>query len=119
MGSVLVIDDEPDVRDLVADMLASSGHRVTVASGGREGLARLRERAYDLVLTDLAMPDVGGWEVARAVKTVRRDIPVLLLTGLADPVESPASGLVDGILRKPFGVDELADAVATALARVG
>src|SRR5262249_47182920 len=61
VGSVLVIDDDPDVRDLVADVLASHGHRITVAAGGREGLARFEAGSYDVVLTDLGMPDLDGW----------------------------------------------------------
>jgi len=115
-GSVLVIDDEADVRDLVSDVLASHGHHITRASGGREGLARFGEGKYDIVLTDLGMPDLNGWEVARAIKSTRGDTPVLLLTGWADAVDPSAAGLVDGILKKPFGLDELAAAVTTALA---
>jgi GAF domain-containing protein len=116
-GSVLVIDDEADVRDLVADVLTSHGYHITVASGGREGLARFEAADYDVVLTDVGMPDLDGWEVARAIKSSRGDTPVLLLTGWADAADSAAAALVDGILRKPFGLDELAAAVAAALAR--
>ena len=115
-GSVLVIDDEADVRDLVADALAFHGHHITVAAGGREGLARFEAGNYDVVLTDVGMPDLDGWEVARAVKS-RGDTPVLLLTGLADATDTADATLVDGILTKPFGVDKLAAAVAAALAR--
>ena len=114
--SVLVIDDEADVRDLVSDVLASHGHHITGASGGREGLARFEAGTYDIVLTDLGMPDLNGWEVARAIKSARSDTPVLLLTGWADAVDPSAAGLVDAILKKPFGLDELAAAVTTALA---
>jgi DNA-binding response OmpR family regulator len=117
VGSVLVIDDEADVRDLVADVLASHGHQVTVAAGGREGLARFEAGSYDVVLTDLGMPDLDGREVARAIKSARSDTPVLLLTGWADTADATATGLVNGILKKPFGLDELAEAVRTALTR--
>ncbi len=113
VGSVLVIDDEADVRELVADVLMSQGHRVTAAASGREGLARFEAERYDVVLTDLGMPDLDGWEVARAIKSSRADVPVLLLTGWADPTDDPSTAaLVDGILKKPFAVDELAAAVA-------
>jgi len=116
VGTVLVIDDEADLLDLVAEVLVSHGHRVTAARGGREGLACFDAGGYDLVLTDLAMPDLDGWEVARAIKSSRGDVPVLLLTGRADDMDPIAASLVDGILKKPFGVDELAAAVAAALA---
>jgi CheY-like chemotaxis protein len=113
---VVVIDAEPEVRDLVVDVLTSRGHRITAAAGGREGLDRFEAGCYDVVLTDLGMPDVNGWEVARVVKASRVDTTVLLLTGWADAMDPNAAALVDGVLKKPFGVDELADAVAAALA---
>jgi CheY-like chemotaxis protein/anti-sigma regulatory factor (Ser/Thr protein kinase) len=83
-GAVLVIDDEADIRDLVAESLTSRGHQITVAAGGREGLARFAAGHYDVVVTDLSMPDLDGWEVARAIKSSRGETPVLLLTGMAD-----------------------------------
>jgi two-component system OmpR family response regulator len=113
---VLVIDDEADVRDLVADVLASRGYEITVAAGGREGLACFEAATYDVVLTDVGMPDLDGWEVARAIKSSRADTPVLLLTGWSDAADSALGTRVDGILKKPFGLDELAAAVAEALA---
>ncbi len=116
-GSVLVIDDEAAVRDLVSDVLASHGYHITVAAGGREGLARFEVGAYDVVLTDVGMPDCDGWEVARAIKSSRGDTPVLLLTGWTDSTDSTAASLVDGILKKPFGLDELVAAVAETITR--
>jgi GAF domain-containing protein/CheY-like chemotaxis protein/anti-sigma regulatory factor (Ser/Thr protein kinase) len=114
-GSVLVIDDEATVRDLVAEALTSHGHRITVASGGREGLTRFEAGRYDVVLTDLGMPDLDGWAVARAIKATSAETPVLLLTGWAEALDSASAGLVDGILRKPFDIDDLAAAVNAAI----
>ncbi len=116
LGAVLVIDDDADVRELVADALAAQGHSVTVAGGGREGLDRFETGRYDLVLTDLGMPDLNGWEVARAIKASSAHTPVLLLTGWADVVDADTTGGVDGILKKPFGLGRLAAAVSDALA---
>jgi signal transduction histidine kinase/ActR/RegA family two-component response regulator len=116
VGSILVIDDEADVRELVADVLAGRGHTVAVAAGGRDGIARFETGRYDLVVTDLGMPDLTGWEVARAVKASRADVPVLLLTGWADVVNPGDSGRVDGIVKKPFDLKQLAAAVSDALA---
>jgi len=116
-GSVLVIDDEADVRELVAEVLASQGHRITTAAGGSEGVQRFKEGHYDLVLTDLGLPDLNGWDVARAIKVCRAAIPVLLLTGRDDDLSPATVSLVDGILRKPFGVDQLVAAVAAALVK--
>ena len=76
------------MREVVADVLLSHGHRVTLAGGGQEGLARFERDPFDLVITDLGMPDVNGWDVARAVKSARQGLPVLLLTGWADAEEA-------------------------------
>jgi signal transduction histidine kinase/putative methionine-R-sulfoxide reductase with GAF domain len=116
VGSILVIDDEADVRELLTEVLTGRGHTVTVAAGGREGLARFETGRFDLVLTDLGMPDFNGWEVARVVKAARSDTPVLLLTGWADPVDSSEEGRVDGIVRKPFDLNRLAAVINSALA---
>lgn len=116
MGSILVIDDEADVRELLTEVLTGRGHTVTVAAGGREGLARFEAGRFDLVLTDLGMPDFNGWEVARVVKAARSDTPVLLLTGWADPVDPSEEGRVDGIVRKPFDLNRLAAVINSALA---
>jgi len=116
LGSVLVIDDEADICDLVAESLTSHGHRVTVAAGGREGLARFEAGHYDIVITDLSMPDLDGWGVARAIKASRSDTPVLLLTGRADGMDPSVATLVDGILKKPFDLEDLTAAVSAALA---
>jgi signal transduction histidine kinase len=116
VGSILIIDDEADVRELVADVLAGLGHSVTVAGGGREGLARFETGRYDLVLTDLGMPDFNGWDVARAVKASRPDVPVLLLTGWADAGSPADVPRVEGIVKKPFDLKQLTAAVSQALA---
>ena len=67
---VLVIDDEIDVREALADMLREHRHEVTLAADGTEGLERFRDAVFDVVLTDLAMPGISGWQVAQAVKAV-------------------------------------------------
>jgi CheY-like chemotaxis protein/anti-sigma regulatory factor (Ser/Thr protein kinase) len=115
VGSILVIDDETDVRELVADVLAGQGHTIAVAAGGREGLARFETGRYDLVVTDLGMPDINGWEVARAIKSSRSDMPVLLLTGWADAVDPADAARVDGIIKKPFNLKQLTAAISAAL----
>jgi CheY-like chemotaxis protein len=113
-GRILVVDDEADVREMLADMLMSRGHRVTLASGGREALQRLERGDYDLVITDLGMPELNGWEVARAIKVMRPSMPVLLLTGWADALDADARR-VDAVIKKPFDVTKLAAAVSAAL----
>ena len=113
-GRILVVDDEADVREMLADVLMSHGHHVTLAGGGREALRSFEQGDYDLVITDLGMPEINGWEVARAVKALRASMPVLLLTGWADAVDTQA-GRVDAVIKKPFDMTKLAAAVNAAL----
>ena len=106
---ILLIDDDPTVRQAMVELLQEVGHSVVAAEGGAEGLAHLGQSRVDLVITDLGMPGMTGWEVARAVKLVTSHPPVVLLTGWG---EHPAShsehaGLVDRILGKPVRLDEL------------
>lgn len=115
-GSVLVIDDDSEVRDLVSEVLASRGFTVGVATGGREGLACFQRDRYDLVLTDVGMPDMTGWDVARTIKRSSPDVPVLLLTGWADTLQTPEGVRVDGVVGKPFDLDQLTAAITDALA---
>ena len=110
---ILLIDDDPSVRFTLAELLQEAGHAVTVAEGGAEALAALRQRSADILLTDLGMPEMSGWEVARAVKAAVPDLPVILLTGWG---EEPASqrehpGVVDRILGKPVRLNDLLAAI--------
>jgi CheY-like chemotaxis protein len=114
-AAILVIDDEAPVRQLVTEVLRARGHSVTAASSGREGLERFRVGRFDLVITDLGMPDITGWDVARAVRGTSPVLPVLVLTGWADAVDAPPDVGVTGILTKPFDVTKLAERVAAAL----
>jgi len=113
---LLAIDDEPEVLDVLTELLASLGHAVTAASRGSEGLALLERERYDLVFTDLAMPGMTGWQVAQAVKSRWPDLPVVLLTGWADQVH-PASHTtwVDRFVRKPFQLEQIEETLAALL----
>ena len=116
-GKILVIDDELSVLDIVAEVLTAHGHSVTVAPGGREGLMSFAAGGYDLVMTDLGMPDINGWDVLRAVKESHPATPVLVLTGWGDTAEAPSGLRHDGMLTKPFDLKALETAVSEALSR--
>jgi len=110
----LVVDDEPAVRAVVADILESAGHVVEQLGEGGEAIARFAAERFDLVVTDLAMPRVSGWQVARAVKQVAPQVPVFLMSGFGvelTPEERRAHG-VDVVLVKPLQIQEILDAVA-------
>jgi GAF domain-containing protein len=110
----LVVDDEPDVRAVVADILESAGHVAVQVADGREAIARFTASPFDLVVTDLAMPGVSGWQVARAVKQVAPRVPVFLVTGFGVELtaEERRAHDVDLVLVKPLQIQEVLDAVA-------
>jgi CheY-like chemotaxis protein len=112
---VLVIDDEEHVREALADMLRLTHHEVVVASQGFEGLEYFRAAPFDLVMTDLAMPGMSGWQVAQAVKAARPHVPVVLVTGWG--VEVQADELqtrgVDRVMSKPFRFEDVQEVVAS------
>src|SRR6195256_2823997 len=79
-GRILVIDDEPDIRDSLEALLASENYRVELAANATEGLKRLEGSAYDLVLLDLMMPDKSGMQVLEEVRTRDRETPIFMIT---------------------------------------
>jgi signal transduction histidine kinase/CheY-like chemotaxis protein len=112
---LLIVDDDPTVRHTLANLLRSAGHEVIEADGGSEGLARLADSSVDLVLTDLGMPGVSGWDIARASRERRPGLPVVLLTGWGDQPgmeESRERGLVDRVLGKPIRLEDLQAVIA-------
>jgi PAS domain S-box-containing protein len=116
-GRILVIDDDGMVRELLSDILEAAGHTVVKAAGGREGIRLFRQDAFDLVLTDLGMPDCSGWEVATAVKGIAPRTPVALVTGWGltlDRRKMKESG-VDLVLNKPFQYPEVMALVAEGM----
>jgi len=123
---ILLADNEDVVRDAIRDLLASRGCRVISCGGGAETIERLEAMAaggesYDLVISDICMPDRNGYEVFRAARTVSTDLPVLLMTGFGyDPhhsiVRASEEGL-DGFLFKPLKAPALLEAVRNALPR--
>ncbi len=112
---ILLVDDEEDVRQALGEMLASQGHTVVHAGGGPEALRALEEEnnGFDLVITDLMMPTMTGWELADAVKGRRPGLPVGVVTGWGDvPEAAPATRMaVDFVLSKPVTLEALADAI--------
>jgi signal transduction histidine kinase len=112
---ILVIDDEGTVREALADSLAEDGHTVVQAGSGAEGLARLGDGTpVDVVVTDLGMPEMNGWDVARAVRARYPGLPVGLLTGWAVALEigDEERRGVDFVLAKPYTTEALRAALA-------
>ncbi|MFA7159258.1 MAG: response regulator, partial [Kiritimatiellia bacterium] len=115
---ILFIDDDEAVRLLIAEYLKADGHTVELASEGHEGLAKAGEGRFDLVITDSAMPGMSGSELAAAIKTIKQDLPVIMLTGFGDIMndknEKPAG--VDLVLSKPVTRDSFRMAIVALMA---
>ena len=118
---VLYIEDERPVIDLVREALKLAGYKVVGATSGRQGLTMMKERKPDLLLLDLMMPDVNGWDVYREVKTDKQlaDIPVIVISAkVPDEGNIIIKDLppVDDYLTKPFDVEDLIRTVNDLLA---
>jgi two-component system response regulator PilR (NtrC family) len=114
---ILVVDDERSMRDVLSIMLKRAGYAVTVAADGEEAIAQIGKEIFDLVITDLKMPKVGGLEVLKTVKEVSPETVVLLITAFASTdsaIEAMKRGAYD-YLNKPFQVDEVQLIVRNAL----
>jgi len=112
--SVLVIDDEEVVRETLAEILSDLDHKVVTADSGRAGLERMASDEFDLVFTDLAMPEMDGWETAREIRKSRPDLPVVLVTGYGATAQPPSGevDLVAGIIGKPFDFEQVSGTIA-------
>lgn len=118
---VLVVDDEPAIRSLAEVALTAHGYHVEVAPNGQEAIHRLKIAAPDVILLDLHMPVMDGWEFRAEQKRLAdarlADIPVLLLTAEDDAAHHAARLQAVGVLKKPFELGALLHAIRTALAR--
>ena len=114
--SVLVIENEKDIRLLLSDILTSGGHRVASASDGIEALQIFKQDYFDLVLTDLGMPSMSGWEVASTIKKMAPHVIIVIITGWGsqlDDCELEKNG-VDMVVSKPFRVGQILNLVQEA-----
>ena len=113
---VLVIDDDRYLQELLRDLLETWGCRADVVPSGTEGLAKFETGAYDLVLTDFLMPGLTGLEVVEAVRRSDPLVGVVMLTASLEDLDPHAHRLGFTLLQKPLHVEQLREAVSTALA---
>src|SRR5438128_5205936 len=116
-GKILVADDEESIRWVLERACAKDGHTVHAVASGREALVALRERAYDVALIDIKMPDVSGLDVLTRAREDRVDTPFIIMTAqntMANAIEATKRGAYD-YLTKPFNLDEVALLVGRAM----
>jgi DNA-binding NtrC family response regulator len=121
MASVLVIDDDPGVRSVVMLLLEQMGHRAVTAEDGRIGLAKVVSDDFDLLIVDLFMPEMDGFETIRKIRNSKPTIPIIVISGSPDRVSAPdylkmatKLGAIES-LRKPFRPDALRKVVDACL----
>jgi CheY-like chemotaxis protein/anti-sigma regulatory factor (Ser/Thr protein kinase) len=106
---VLVVDDEDYVRDLLLDILEREGCEVTSAAEGREALRLFESQEFDAVLTDVGLPGMSGWELARYIRERNGSVPLAIITGWGDTVspEEQTAAQADWVVAKPFSIERI------------
>jgi two-component system response regulator PilR (NtrC family) len=119
MEKILIVDDEPSMRDLLSILLGRAGYLVTAVEDGEDAIAQIGKEIFDVVITDMKMPKVGGLDVLRAVKKASPDTVVLVVTAFAS-TDSAVEAMKCGAyhyLTKPFQIDEVQLILRNALER--
>ncbi len=116
-ASILIADDEPVIRDLMRAILEGSGYRVATASDGREAIEEIDHREYDLVISDILMPEVDGLELIRHLRRRRPDTKILAMSGAVNRIhlKTACAFGASGTLLKPFRLDTVRAAVSELL----
>ena len=109
MNKILIVDDEKAIRDVLSDTLSFLGYEVTVASSGHEGLSLFLNNSFELVFTDMHMPGMDGWTLARHIKDKSPNTPVVLITGSEkETVMKRFKGsFVDTVIFKPLSLEDI------------
>lgn len=116
-NNVLVVDDEEVIRDVCTQILESEGYQVTTACNGREALHKVSENQFDVVVTDIMMPDMSGLELMEVIKSTSLNLSMVVITGLGTydmATQADRLGAREFVV-KPFTPDELSQAVGKAL----
>lgn len=114
--TVLVVEDEVDVLDIIAIALEHAGYRVVTAGDGRDGLEKARETKPHLVITDFMMPRMNGPDMVRALRAGKdANVPAILVSAVPHAALSGERDLFDAVLRKPFRINELIASVERVL----
>lgn len=118
---VLLVDDENVVGETLAEMLREEGCDVTMVSDANQALLSFKDTPSDVVLTDLSMPGINGFELAKRVKKLKKDVPVILITGWNQNDQNviKPNGIIDGIIEKPFNIKQIREAFFKILKRNG
>jgi len=106
---IMVVDDNPDVLSMFREILGLEGHLVRAFSEGALAIADFERQPADLVITDLGMPEVSGWEVARLIRQITSETPIVFITAVGEQVDQSIVDRlgVSTVLRKPFKLSQI------------
>ena len=116
-GKIMILEDDPPIRQLIADILRDAGYQVVECSGAEEALSSFASALPDLITLDLAMPSMDGFQFLRRLEesadTAR--IPIVVVTAVPEPFRAPLQQRVEATISKPFHLEQLLTAVGQAL----
>lgn len=117
---ILVVDDNENIREMLEDFLNFEGHKPVLAKDGKEALEIFCEQDFDIVITDLGMPGMSGWELSKHIKQRKPEIPVVIITGWGAQLEAEnlKENKVESILTKPFNLDQIKKMIETVGAKL-
>ncbi len=112
--TVLIVDDDPNIRELCADVLTDEGYDVTTASNGQEALQRIEKNGISVALVDMMMPVMDGLQLCRILRSQERtrNLPIIIMSAATNLARRIGDQLADGVLVKPFEIDKLISCVA-------
>lgn len=116
---ILIIDDEEDIVYLVSFRLKANGYEVVTALGGKDGVEKAKTENPDLVLLDVMMPGMDGYQTAKALRAEGVNVPIIFLTGTVDPIEKPevVKEFGQNYVLKPFEPEELLEKINKELSK--
>jgi two-component system cell cycle response regulator CpdR len=116
LDTILLADDDPDLRDIIVTTLAEAGYAVLTASDGYDAVRVLADNWVNLLITDVKMPGIDGFELARQAKVMRPNIQVIYLSGFSADGAKSAGPTYGPVMQKPMRMGDLLDAVSRQLA---
>jgi two-component system response regulator (stage 0 sporulation protein F) len=110
---ILIVDDDEGIRVMLADLFGDEGYAVSTAGNGRQALDQVKTRAFDVVLLDMAMPVMDGWQFTRALQEHQIQVPVVAMTAARSATALAKEVVAAAYLTKPFDIETVLSTVAT------
>jgi signal transduction histidine kinase len=114
-ANIMIIDDEPEIGEVLSEILSSQGHQTRVFDSGKGGLEAFKKGSYEVLITDLGMPGVSGWEVINIARQIQPSVVVGIITGWDISEEEAKQKGVDFLINKPFRADYVLQVVTNAV----